>query len=104
MVRIRGPVGLQSEGTNFGVLQGGKEGQLRTGTVTRVDNSGRAVIGIDPLLELNEIRIPLAMANTLTGITHVTEHNVAAFKAQARNPPRYACAQTDGLTNNIVVH
>lgn len=55
----------------------GKEGQIRHNLLgKRCDQSGRTVVGPDPTLKLDELGIPVEMAEILTIPVHVTPFNI----------------------------
>lgn len=56
----------------------GKDGQIRNNLLgKRCDQSGRTVIGPDPTLKLDELIMPLKMAENLTIEEHVNSYNIA---------------------------
>lgn len=64
----------------------GKEGRIRGNLMgKRVDESGRTVIGPDPYIALNEIRIPLIIAKNLTFPEIVTTHNIEYLTELVKN-------------------
>jgi len=55
----------------------GKEGQIRHNLLgKRCDQSGRTVVGPDPTLKLDELIVPIEMAEILTIPVHVTPFNI----------------------------
>ena len=51
----------------------------------RTDFSARTVIGSDPSIEINELRVPLNIAKSLTFPEVVTQHNIEKLKELVRN-------------------
>ena len=64
----------------------GKEGHFRGHLMgKRVDFSARTVIGSDPSIEINELRVPVNIAKSLTFPEVVTKHNIEFLKKLVRN-------------------
>lgn len=64
----------------------GKKGHMRDSIMgKRVDKSGRTVIGPEPTLLINQVAVPLEMANILTTKERVTESNLEYFNQILRN-------------------
>ena len=51
----------------------------------RTDFSARTVIGSDPSIEINELRVPVNIAKSLTFPEVVTKHNIEQLKKLVRN-------------------
>ena len=66
-----------------------KEGRIRHNLAgKRTDFSARTVISPDPLIELNEVGIPLSIASNLTVPHKVTEWNLAYLRKYVENGPK----------------
>ena len=64
----------------------GKEGHFRGHLMgKRTDFSARTVIGSDPSIEINELRVPVNIAKSLTFPEVVTKHNIEHLKKLVRN-------------------
>jgi len=64
----------------------GKEGHFRSNLMgKRTDFSARTVIGSDPSIEINELRVPVNIAKSLTFPEVVTKHNIDFLKKLVRN-------------------
>ncbi|OLS23181.1 MAG: DNA-directed RNA polymerase subunit A' [Candidatus Heimdallarchaeota archaeon LC_2] len=67
----------------------GKEGRFRSNlSGKRVDFSARTVISPDPLLSINEVGVPKAIAEILTVPERVTEWNIEEMKELVMRGPR----------------
>ncbi|MGE0015247.1 MAG: DNA-directed RNA polymerase subunit A' [Candidatus Methanomethylophilaceae archaeon] len=69
----------------------GKEGRFRSNlSGKRVNFSARTVISPDPMLSINDVGIPTAVARELTVPVHVNEHNIDRLRelvARGPTPP-----------------
>ncbi len=66
-----------------------KEGRIRHNLAgKRTDFSARTVISPDPLIELNEVGVPLRMAMNLTVPERVTEWNIDYLRKYVENGPK----------------
>lgn len=66
----------------------GKEGRFRYNLMgKRVDFSARTVITPDPILELDQLGVPEAIAMNLTVPEHVTRENMAVMRQLVANGP-----------------
>jgi DNA-directed RNA polymerase beta' subunit len=66
----------------------GKEGRVRGNIMgKRVDFSARTVITPDPILQLDQLGVPLAIAMNLTVPEHVTRENMTVMKQLVANGP-----------------
>ena len=66
----------------------GKEGRVRGNLMgKRVDFSSRTVITPDPILQLDQLGVPEAIAMNLTVPEHVTRENMAVMKQLVANGP-----------------
>jgi len=64
----------------------GKEGHFRGNLMgKRTDHCSRTVIGSDPTIEINELRVPVNIAKSLTFPELVTKHNIEHLKKLIRN-------------------
>ena len=69
----------------------GKEGRFRYNlSGKRVNFSARTVVSPDPIIEINEVGVPIKMTEVLTVPVHVTEHNLKEAQAliQSTGLPR----------------
>lgn len=66
----------------------GKEGHFRGNLMgKRTDFSARTVIGSDPTIGINELRVPLNIAKTITFPEVVTKDNIESLQKLVRNGP-----------------
>ncbi len=64
----------------------GKEGHFRSNLMgKRTDFSARTVIGSDPSVEINEVRLPVNIAKSVTFPEVVTKYNIEHMKKLVRN-------------------
>lgn len=81
----------------------GKEGLIRNNMMgKRVNYSGRTVVGPDPTLNVDEIIIPIEMANDLSVPVHVNRHNMDILQTMVWNGDvNFIEKITDGKTSTI---
>ena len=84
----------------------GKEGRIRNNLAgKRVNYSARTVVSPDPYLKINELGVPLEIAEVITVAESVTETNMEFVKELIRNGSKYPGAnnviRTDGRRKRI---
>ncbi|TAJ44915.1 DNA-directed RNA polymerase subunit A' [Methanofollis fontis] len=81
----------------------GKDGRFR-GSLSgkRVNFSARTVISPDPFLDVNEVGVPLAIANEMSVPVRVTTHNMDVARSFVRNGPNREQLQDPPGANYVI--
>lgn len=80
----------------------GKDGQMRSHLMgKRVDQSGRCVIGGDPLLNINQIRLPRLMADNLTVPCTVFQYNIKELQSYVNKGDVNTVIKKNGTKINL---
>lgn len=80
----------------------GKDGQMRSHLMgKRVDQSGRTVIGPDPLLKINEIRLPKIIADVLTFPVCVYDLNIDEMQEAIEQDKADTVVKKNGTKINL---
>ena len=80
----------------------GKDGQMRLHLMgKRVDQSGRTVIGPEPTLKINEIRLPRVMAETLFIPIQVNDYNHMEMQKLIENNGANCVVKKNGVKINL---